>query len=601
MRLITLGLNHATAPLALRERVAIPSEQLAATLAALTERFAPDLRHVLVLSTCNRTEIYAATGRSSEALPGLRDALAQWLAARHDTPAGSLDAHWYWHVDDRALRHACRVACGLDSMVIGEPQILGQMKEAARQSDALGLLGTPLRQAFDRSFAVAKAVRSTTAIGAASVSMAAAAVRLSERIFERLSAQRVLFIGAGEMIELVATHFAAQRPASIAIANRSVDRAQRLATTLAKTGVETSAMLLSDLPQQLSRYDIVVSSTASTLPLLGLGMVERALKQRKRKPIFMVDLGVPRDIEREVGELDDVYLYTIDDLGEVVSSGYEKRRAAVDEAEAIIDREVAAFMRWLDARDQVPVIRDLHQRGDAFRAAELDRARRRLAKGDDPNVVIEALAQGITNKFLHGPTQLLHRGARRGPRAPARIPAATVRRRRPRMTAARPARMKPSLAAKLDQLTTRRAELERLLSDPDATADLDRYRSLTREHAELGPLVESHAAYRAALADEHAAGEMASDPAMKEFADEELAAARARIATLDATLQRLLLPKDPDDARPMFLEIRAGTGGDESALFAGDLLRMYLRFAERNAGRSRWCRRRRRSSAATRK
>jgi glutamyl-tRNA reductase len=238
--------------------------------------------------------------------------------------------------------------------------------------------------------------------------MAAAAVRLSERIFERLDRQRILFVGAGEMIELVATHFAARKPAAIAVANRTLERGQRLATRLAATGVPAHAMLLSELPVELARFDIVISSTASTLPLVGLGMVERALKLRKRKPIFMVDLGVPRDIEREVGELDDVFLYTVDDLGQVVSSGMQQRRDAVGEAEGIIDREVGQFMRWLEGRETVPAIRDLHQRGDAFRTIELDRARRRLAKGDDPAVVIEALAQGITNKFLHGPTQLLH-------------------------------------------------------------------------------------------------------------------------------------------------------------------------------------------------
>jgi glutamyl-tRNA reductase len=408
MRLLTLGLNHATAPLALRERVAIPSEQLAATLGALTARFKSALPHAVVLSTCNRTEIYAATDQGDDALPALRDELARWLAERHNTAHAILAPHWYWHIDGQSLRHACRVASGLDSMVIGEPQILGQMKEAAREADAVGTLGTPLRQAFDRSFAVAKAVRTSTAIGAASVSMAAAAVRLSQRIFERLDRQRILFIGAGEMIELVATHFAAQKPVAIAVANRTLERGQQLAARLGETGVPTQAMLLSELPQELGHFDIVISSTASTLPLVGLGMVESALKTRKHKPMFMVDLGVPRDIEREVGELDDVYLYTVDDLGRVVSSGIEKRRAAVDEAEAIIDREVGNFMRWLDGRDTVPAIRDLHQRGDAFRATELERARRRLAKGDDPNVVIEALAQGITNKFLHGPTQLLH-------------------------------------------------------------------------------------------------------------------------------------------------------------------------------------------------
>ena len=412
MKLLTLGLNHATAPLAVRERVSIPREELAATLGALRVRFADALPHAVVLSTCNRTEIYAATDHAIEALPALRDELMHWLAARNggarDGTNGLLDTHWYWHVGDEAIRHACRVASGLDSMVLGEPQILGQMKEAAREAEAVGTFGTPLRQAFDRSFAVAKAVRTATAIGSASVSMAAAAARLAERIFERIGDQRVLFIGAGEMIDLVATHFAARKPKLIAVANRTLDRGQTLATRLATSGVPTQAMLLSELPQELGRFDIVISSTGSTLPLVGLGMVERALKQRKRKPIFMVDLGVPRDIEREVGELDDVYLYTVDDLGKVVSSGMEKRRGAVDEAEAIIDREVGQFMRWLDGRSTVPAIRDLHQRGDVFRSTELDRARKRLARGDDPDVVIEALAQGITNKFLHGPTQLLH-------------------------------------------------------------------------------------------------------------------------------------------------------------------------------------------------
>ncbi|MEO8937137.1 MAG: glutamyl-tRNA reductase, partial [Burkholderiaceae bacterium] len=232
MRILTLGLNHATAPLEVRERIAIPSDRLAATLGDLTGSFASTVPHAVVLSTCNRTEIYAATDRPTDALPALRDELTRWLATRHDTPQQLLDPHWYWHVDDAAVRHACRVASGLDSMVLGEPQILGQMKEAAREAEAVGTLGTPLRQAFDRSFAVAKAVRSTTAIGSASVSMAAAAVRLSERIFERLDRQRVLFIGAGEMIELVATHFAARKPAAIAVANRTLERGQRLATRL---------------------------------------------------------------------------------------------------------------------------------------------------------------------------------------------------------------------------------------------------------------------------------------------------------------------------------------------------------------------------------
>ncbi len=408
MRIVILGLNHSTAPLPLRERVAVPSDQIPATLKALTGRFASALSHAVVLSTCNRTEIYAATSLDPLQLPALKAELTSWMASHHDVAPDILEPHWYWHVDGESVRHACRVASGLDSMVLGEPQILGQVKEAVREADLVGTLGTPLRQVFDRSFAVAKIVRSTTAIGSASVSMAAAAVRLSERIFERVSDQHIVLIGAGEMIELVARHFAARKPASMAVANRTLERGEQLAARLSETGVAARSMLLSELPVELARFDIVIASTASTLPLVGLGMVERALKARRHRPMFMVDLGVPRDIEPEVGRLDDVFLYTVDDLGHVVSTGMQKRREAAEAAEAIIAREVAQFMRWLEGRETVPAIRELHQRGDAFRAIELERARRRLAKGDDPAIVIEALAQGITNKFLHGPTQLLH-------------------------------------------------------------------------------------------------------------------------------------------------------------------------------------------------
>jgi len=407
MHLVTLGLNHTTAPVELRERVVVAPDQIAPTLDALTTTFGDVVPHAVVLSTCNRTELYASVDAPADALDGIRTRLADWLAARHGLSPDLLAPHWYWHVGVDSVRHACRVASGLDSMVVGEPQILGQMKEAAREADAFGVLGTPLRQAFDRSFTVAKSVRSNTAIGAASISMAAAAVRLSQRIFDRLADQHVLVIGAGEMIELVATHFAAHRPAGIAVANRSLERGEALAARLAANGTRTRAMLLSELPTELGRFDIVVSSTASTLPIVGLGMVERAVKARRHKPMFMVDLGVPRDIEAEVGALDDVYLYSVDDLGRVVASGLQSRLGSVDEAEVIIDREVAQFMRWLDQREMVPVIRDLHQRGDAFRAIELERARRRLAKGESPDAVLEALAAGITSKFLHGPTQLL--------------------------------------------------------------------------------------------------------------------------------------------------------------------------------------------------
>ena len=408
MQLLTIGINHLTAPLALRERVAVPSDQLPEALCALLTRFGDALPEAAILSTCNRTEIYAATARPLAEVGALHDELGRWLAEQRGVGAAELAPHWYRHAEADSVRHAYRVASGLDSMVLGEPQIAGQMKEAAREADAVGALGTHLHQLFQRTFAVAKTVRTTTAIGAASVSMAAAAVRLAERIFERIADQHVLFIGAGDMIELAATHFAARRPASITVANRTLARGAELATRLASGSIAARAMLLSELPAEFARFDIVVSCTASSLPLVGLGMVERAIKARRHKPVFMVDLAVPRDIEPEVGRLDDVFLYTVDDLGKMVASGLAHRQDAVAAAEAIIAAEVAQFMRWRDGRGTVPAIRDLHARGEAFRVAELERARRRLARGDDPDAVLEALAQGITNKFLHGPTQLLH-------------------------------------------------------------------------------------------------------------------------------------------------------------------------------------------------
>lgn len=410
MQLITIGLNHLTTPLALRERVAVPPDQIAAALGALQARFGDALSGAAILSTCNRTEIYAATALPPAETAWLHQQLGLWLAEQRRIRAEELAPHWYRHSGAASVRHAYRVASGLDSMVLGEPQIAGQMKEAMREAAAVGALGTHLHQLFQRTFAVAKTVRSTTAIGAASVSMAAAAVRLAERIFERLSDQHVLFIGAGEMIELAATHFAARKPASITVANRTLVRGEELAARLAGPHriIATSAMLLSDLPPEFARFDIVVSCTASSLPLVGLGMVETAIKARRHKPLFMVDLAVPRDIEPEVGRLGDVFLYTVDDLGRMVATGLAHRQDAVAAAEAIISAEVEQFMRWREGRGAVPAIRELHARGETFRIAELERARRRLAKGDDPTTVIEALAQGITNKFLHGPTQLLH-------------------------------------------------------------------------------------------------------------------------------------------------------------------------------------------------
>jgi glutamyl-tRNA reductase len=273
-----------------------------------------------------------------------------------------------------------------------------------RTAEEAGGLGTYLHQLFQRSFAVAKEVRATTEIGAHSVSMAAAAVRLAQRIFDRIGEQNVLCIGAGEMIELCATHFAAHNPRSLTVANRTIERGEELAARFGGRAIRLAA-----LPEQLHQFDIVVSCTASALPLLGLGLVERAVRQRRHKPMFMVDLAVPRDIEAEVARLDDVFLYTVDDLGKVVQSGREQRQAAVAQAEAIIDTRVESFLHWMDDRAVVPVIQELHESGEALRLLELDRARRALARGDSPEAVLDALSKGLTAKFLHGPQQALHR------------------------------------------------------------------------------------------------------------------------------------------------------------------------------------------------
>jgi glutamyl-tRNA reductase len=395
--LFTLGLNHQTAPLAVRERVVFHVERLHEALGELKRGLAHE---AAILSTCNRTELYVSGQSPAE--------LAQWLAQYHRLGAEELHQYLYTLPNDQAVRHAFRVASGLDSMVIGEPQILGQMKEAARAAESAGTLGSLLHRLFQRSFAVAKEVRSTTRIGTASVSMAAAAVKLAARIYPSLKDQNVLFIGAGEMIELVATHFAAQAPARIAVANRTVERAERLAARLNARPIE-----LRSLAEHLHEYDIVVSCTASSLPILGKGLVERALRQRRRRPIFMVDLAVPRDIEPEAGELDDVFLYTIDDLGEIVSANLDARRSALEQAEAIIDVQVGRFMHWMQLREGAPLIRALREEADTARREELEHALKALARGEDPARVVEALSRALTNKLMHGPTQALTESLKR--------------------------------------------------------------------------------------------------------------------------------------------------------------------------------------------
>ena len=400
MSVLTLGLNHATAPLDLRGRFAFSTEQLAPALRAFRERVqrSPE---VAIVSTCNRTELYvAADTADSRALVAPS---VDWLAEVGGVGSPTLRNHAYVLEGGAAARHAFRVASGLDSMVLGEPQILGQMKQAVREADSAGTLGTTLHQMFQRSFAVAKEVRSSTEIGAHSISMAAASVRLASQLFEDLTELKVLFVGAGEMIELVATHFAAKKPRAITVANRTLERGEKLA---GRFGAE--ALRLADLPQRLADFDVVISCTASSLPIIGLGAVARALKTRKHRPIFMVDLAVPRDIEPEVARLADVYLYTVDDLSALVQTSGEKRQAAVQQAEAIIETGVQGFVHWLDQRGTVPLIQALNAQADDWRSAEMARARKLLAKGEDVDVVLEALSRGITQKMLHGALAELH-------------------------------------------------------------------------------------------------------------------------------------------------------------------------------------------------
>lgn len=392
MQLFAFGINHHTAPLEVREKVAFPGEATEHALRDLVDHH--PVKEAAILSTCNRTEVYCNTREPGEAI--------HWLAHYHHLSLRDIEPYLYRLSREQAVKHAFRVASGLDSMVLGEPQILGQMKEAVRSAQRAGTLGLLLNKLFQRTFSVAKEVRSQTDIGANSVSMAAAAVRLALRIFPSIREQSVLFIGAGDMIDLCATHFAAHAPRRVTVANRTLERAQILASR-----IHAQAITLNELPEHLAFHDIIITSTASPLPILGKGLVERAIRQRKHKPMFIVDMAVPRDVEPEAGELDDIFLYTIDDLSEIVRDGLDARQEAVAQAEGIIESNVASFMHWLESRDLVPTIRALRDHVERYRRQELERALRQLAKGENPERVLDAFSRALTNKFLHAPSHAL--------------------------------------------------------------------------------------------------------------------------------------------------------------------------------------------------
>ncbi|MEP6942819.1 MAG: glutamyl-tRNA reductase [Betaproteobacteria bacterium] len=393
MPIYALGLNHTTAPLEVREQVVFQLETLGQALRDLVGK--QRAKEAAILSTCNRTEVYF---NANDAAP-----VGDWLADFHHVPKSTLLPHLYTLPHEKAVAHAFRVASGLDSMVLGEPQILGQMKHAVKTAEAAGSIGLVLQRLFQRTFAVAKDVRSSTDIGSASISMAAAAVKLAERIFPSISEQRVLLVGAGDMIDLAATHFAGKKPRSITVANRTLERGAQLASRFG-----ADAITLAELPDRLSGFDIIVTSTASSLPILGKGMLERAIKARRHAPMLIVDLAVPRDVEPEAAKLDDVFLYTVDDLANIVKDNLQVRVEAVREAESLITDQVRSFLQWLEGRTVVPTITALHGHHDQLRAVELERARRMLAGGTPPDQVLEQLARGLTNKFLHAPTQALN-------------------------------------------------------------------------------------------------------------------------------------------------------------------------------------------------
>lgn len=398
MTLLAVGINYTTAPLAIRERLAYPTEILQSSLQELLK--VKEISEAAILSTCNRTELYCTSTTANQQI------LVDWVAQnRHIDPA-VFTPYLYSHIDSQLIRHMFRVACGLDSMILGEPQILGQMKSAYQAACEAGTLGKRLGKLFQHTFMAAKKVRTDTAIGSSPVSVAFAAVQLAQQIFDKLSEQTALLIGAGETIELTARHLTQLGVGRIIIANRTYDNAHTLAMQF-----NGYAIALSELPNHLAEADIVISSTASQLPILGKGRVESALKKRKHKPIFMVDLAVPRDIEPEVEQLRDVYLYTVDDLQNTINQNMNSRRQAAEQAEEIIDTQVVYFLNWLRAQGAQSTIRDYRQQAELIRNEALQKALTQLKNGTSPEEALNRLAHSLTNKLLHTPSAQIREAA----------------------------------------------------------------------------------------------------------------------------------------------------------------------------------------------
>lgn len=402
MSLLTIGINHNTAPVEVRERMVFAPEQIQDSLQSV--RTVHGVEEAALLSTCNRTELICWHSN-----PAVNDALPEWLSDYQHFDLRELLPHLYRYNDADAIRHTLRVACGLDSMVLGEPQILGQLKTAYRHAQTHSCLGRHLNRLFQHSFATAKRIRTETAIGASAVSVAFAAVSLAKQIFGDLNQSTALLIGAGETIELAARHLHGQGIEKMIVANRTIERARSLADHF-----DAESIALPQLGDRLQEADIIISSTASPLPVLGKGMVERALKKRKNRPFLMVDIAVPRDIEPEVTDLDNVYLYTVDDLQDVIDDNIQSRKAAAEQAEELVQDEVENFLSWLRSQDHIDTIRSFRNQGEVLRDEVTMQSKRLLQQGKPPEEVIDYLAHNLTNKLLHAPITSMNSAAREG-------------------------------------------------------------------------------------------------------------------------------------------------------------------------------------------
>ncbi|WP_371372516.1 glutamyl-tRNA reductase [Thalassotalea aquiviva] len=404
MSIFAVGINHKTAPVSVREKIAFSPDNLTHALQEMLGNL--QCKEAAILSTCNRTELYFVQDKP---LAAVQTEVTAWLEQYHKVPASIIEPTLYWHHEQQAVTHMMRVACGLDSLILGEPQILGQMKQAYGQAKAAGSMKVIMERLFQRTFGVAKQVRTETEIGASAVSVAFAAVHLAKHIFDDLGKSKVLLIGAGETMELVARHLYDNNVSKITVANRTVARAENIAKE-----VGADVITLAQIPEHIGDADIVISSTGSTLPIIGKGMVEDALKHRKHRPIFMVDIAVPRDIEEQVGSLEDVFLYTVDDLQSIVAQNMENRRKAAQQAEVIVGSQTTDFMAWLRGLNTQDAVITYRNQCMAKRDELLQKAMQQLAQEKPTEAVLNELAVRLTNNLMHAPTRALQTAAQGG-------------------------------------------------------------------------------------------------------------------------------------------------------------------------------------------